>query len=57
MMADLTPRQKEALELVKLKEMSLAEASAASGQTIASLKVNVHRAIRKLRRGLGGGEP
>jgi RNA polymerase sigma-70 factor (ECF subfamily) len=57
MMADLTPRQKEALELVKLKEMSLAEASAASGQTIASLKVNVHRAIRKLRRGLRGGEP
>lgn len=48
-MADLTPRQKEALELVKLKEMSLVEASAQSGQSIASLKVNVHRAIRKLR--------
>jgi hypothetical protein len=34
--------------------MSLAEASATSGQSIASLKVNVHRAIRKLRLGLGG---
>ncbi len=52
MMADLSPKQREALELVKLKEMSLAEASAASGQSIGSLKVNVHRAIRRLRRGL-----
>jgi RNA polymerase sigma factor (sigma-70 family) len=55
MMAELTPKQKEALDLVKLKEMSLAEASAASGQSIASLKVNIHRAIGKLRLGFGGG--
>jgi DNA-directed RNA polymerase specialized sigma24 family protein len=33
--------------------MSLAEASAASGQSIPSLKVNVHRAIRKMRAALG----
>ena len=52
MMADLSPRQREALELVKLKEMSLAEASLESGQSIASLKVNIHRAIRKLNRRL-----
>lgn len=56
MMAQLTPKQKQALELVKLREMSLAEASAASGQSVASLKVNIHRAIRRLRRGLGGDE-
>lgn len=55
MMDELTPRQREAIDLVKLKEMSLAEASAESGQSVASLKVNVHRAIRKLRKGLGGG--
>jgi RNA polymerase sigma-70 factor (ECF subfamily) len=55
MMAELTPKQKEALDLVKLREMSLAEASAVSGQSIPSLKVNIHRAIRKLRLGLGGG--
>lgn len=54
MMAQLTPKQQQALELVKLREMSLAEASAASGQSIASLKVNIHRAIQRLRRGLGG---
>jgi RNA polymerase sigma-70 factor (ECF subfamily) len=55
MMDGLTPRQKEAVELVKLKEMSLAEASAASGQSVGSLKVNVHRAIQRLRRGSPGG--
>jgi RNA polymerase sigma-70 factor (ECF subfamily) len=56
MMAQLTPKQKEALELVKLREMSLAEASAASGQSVASLKVNVHRAIKRLRALAGRGE-
>lgn len=50
MMAELTPGQREAIELVKLREMSLVEASAASGQSIASLKVNIHRAMKKLRR-------
>ena len=45
----LSKGQKEAVELVKLKEMTLAEASAASGQSVASLKVNIHRAIRKMR--------
>ena len=51
---ELSPKQKEALELVKLKEMSLAEASAASGQSIASLKVNVHRGLQRLRRSRTG---
>ncbi len=44
--------QKEAIELVKIKEMSLAEASLASGQSIPSLKVNIHRAMKKLRHNL-----
>jgi RNA polymerase sigma-70 factor (ECF subfamily) len=52
MTSDLSPGQKEALELVKVKEMTLAEASAMSGQSVASLKVNIHRAIKKLRLGL-----
>lgn len=58
MMGDLSPRQKEALELVKLKEMSLVEASAISSQTVASLKVNIHRAIKRMRLSAGrdGGE-
>jgi RNA polymerase sigma factor (sigma-70 family) len=45
----LPARQREALEAVKLKEMSLIEASAASGQSVAALKVNVHRALKALR--------
>jgi RNA polymerase sigma factor (sigma-70 family) len=45
----LPARQREALEIVKLKEMSLAEASAVSGQSVAALKVNVHRALKALR--------
>ena len=55
MMAELTPKQREAVELVKLREMSLAEASAASGQSVGALKVNVHRAIRRLQKGLRRG--
>lgn len=49
MMGGLSPRQKEAVELVKLKEMSLIEAADTSGQSVAALKVNIHRAIRKMR--------
>jgi RNA polymerase sigma-70 factor (ECF subfamily) len=49
MTSSLSKGQKEALDLLKVKEMSLAEASVASGQSVASLKVNVHRAIKKMR--------
>ena len=54
-MASLPPGQREALELLKLRELSLAEASRASGKSVASLKVSVHRAIRALRAQLTGG--
>lgn len=53
----LPPGQRQALELVKLKELSLAEAAAISGQSVGALKVNVHRAIKALRLRLGGGGP
>jgi RNA polymerase sigma-70 factor, ECF subfamily len=52
--ARLPEQQREAIELLKLKEMSLAEASKASGRSVAALKVNVHRAIRSLRSRLMG---
>jgi RNA polymerase sigma-70 factor (ECF subfamily) len=45
----LPPRQREALKLVKLDELSLAEAAAMTGQSVGALKVTVHRAIRALR--------
>jgi RNA polymerase sigma factor (sigma-70 family) len=50
LMRQLPARQREALEALKLKEMSLAEASAVSGQSVGALKVNVHRALKTLRR-------
>jgi RNA polymerase sigma-70 factor (ECF subfamily) len=46
--------QREALELLKLRELSLVEAAKISGKSIAALKVNVHRAIKSLRAQLKG---
>ncbi len=51
--AELPPGQREAVELLKLKEMSLKEASAATGQSETALKVAVHRAVKRLRVILG----
>ncbi len=53
-LAALPEAQREALELLKLKELSLNEASLASGKSIAALKVNVHRAIKSLRAQMKG---
>jgi RNA polymerase sigma-70 factor (ECF subfamily) len=41
--------QRQALELVKLRELSLADASRLSGKSAGALKVNVHRALKALR--------
>lgn len=49
MVAALPPAQREALELLKVKEMTLLEASAVSGQSVGALKISVHRAIKALR--------
>ena len=46
----LSAKEKEAVELLKLQEMSLTEASEHSGQSVGALKVNVHRAIARMRR-------
>lgn len=48
----LPASQREAIELVKLKEMSLKEASAVSGTSVGALKVSVHRAVLALRKTL-----
>jgi len=41
--------QRQAVTMLKLNEMSLKEASAMSGRSIAALKVATHRAIKNLR--------
>lgn len=46
----LPPGQRRALQLLKLGEMTLAEASRATGQSETALKVAVHRGIAALRR-------
>jgi RNA polymerase sigma-70 factor (ECF subfamily) len=51
--AALPPGQRQAVELLRLRELSLAEASAESGQSVGALKVSLHRAIRALRAILG----
>lgn len=42
--------QRRAIQLLKLEEMSLKEASSVSGVSIASLKVATHRALKSLRK-------
>jgi RNA polymerase sigma factor (sigma-70 family) len=50
--AELPAGQRSAIELLKLREMSLKEAAAASGTSVGALKVATHRAMDALRRKL-----
>jgi len=45
--------QRDAIRMLKLQEMSLKEAAAVSGTTVAALKVATHRALKSLRKALG----
>lgn len=47
---NLPPRQRQAIRLLKLDGMSLKQAAIASGMSITSLKVNTHRAVKRLRK-------
>lgn len=51
-LAGLTSGQREAIELTKIQGLSLKEASAVTGKSVASLKVNIHRAVKALRRAI-----
>ena len=52
--ADLPPGQRQAVEMLKLRELSLREAAAESGTSVGALKVSVHRAMASLRKVLKG---
>ena len=54
--ANLPAQQREAVQLLKVRGLSLAEASAETGRSIAALKVNMHRAVKTLRQRLTGEE-
>jgi len=49
LLAQLPDAQRQALQLLKVRELSLAEASKVTGLSIGALKVSVHRAIKSLR--------
>ena len=51
-MTDLTEGERKAFELVRLREMSLADAARAGNTTVGAMKVAVHRASRKLRQAI-----
>lgn len=53
--ARLPNGQRRAVELLKLREMSLREASEATGTSISALKVACHRGIKALRATLAAG--
>lgn len=48
--------QRLAIEMVKIREMSLKEASASTGMSVTALKVAIHRGVGALRRALKAGE-
>lgn len=52
----LKPAQAQVIRLVKLDGASIADASGATGQSAALVKVNIHRGLRKLA-ALVGGDP
>lgn len=54
--AVLPLKQKEAIQLLHLKELSLSEASEGNSQHAGALKVACHRAIKALERALAGRE-
>jgi RNA polymerase sigma-70 factor (ECF subfamily) len=51
----LPPGQRQAVLLLKLRELSLKEAAVESGMSVAALKVASHRALKALRLMLGKG--
>jgi RNA polymerase sigma-70 factor (ECF subfamily) len=56
LLASLPAKQLAALEALKLQGLSLKEAAAVSGQSVAALKVNMHRAVKTLQRLVGKSE-
>jgi RNA polymerase sigma factor (sigma-70 family) len=48
LLSRLKPAQANAIRLVKLKGLSIARASGATGQSAALVKINIHRGLKKL---------
>ena len=50
----LPPGQRQAIEALSLRQLSLEEAAAETGRSKGALKVNMHRALKSLRQRYGG---
>ena len=50
LMAQLTPKTRQAIQFVKLDGLSVSEAAARSGMSPSAIKVSVHRGLRALSR-------
>jgi RNA polymerase sigma factor (sigma-70 family) len=48
LLGQLKPAQESVIRLVKLKGLSLASASGATGQSVSLVKINIHRGLKKL---------
>lgn len=54
--AELPQAQRDALQLTKIEDLPLAEASKRAGTTVGAMKVATHRALHSLRRRFGAAE-
>ena len=52
-LATLSPKQREAVEMLRLEGLTVAEAALRAGVTESALKVRAHRGYRALRKRLG----
>ena len=55
LLGELKPAQADAIRLVKLQGLSIAEAAARTGQTMSLVKVNIHRGLGRLSALVGRG--
>lgn len=53
LLGELKPAQSDVIRLVKLQGLSVKEAAARTGQSIALVKVNIHRGLGRLRSRVG----
>jgi RNA polymerase sigma-70 factor, ECF subfamily len=57
LLANLPDKQRTAIELVKIKDMSINEACIATGWTASDIKISIHRGLKTLMALVGEGAP
>ncbi len=57
LLAELSPKARQAIQYVKLDGLSVSEAAARSGMSESAVKVSVHRGLKALARLIGEEKP